>query len=86
MKQLKITTKITSRDSFSIDKYLNEISKLPMLSEEEEVIVAKKIRDGDHEAMDKLIQSNLDADYQQLVLIDDLWFLLQNSIKIKVWR
>ena len=59
MKQLKITTKITSRDSFSIDKYLNEISKLPMLSEEEEVIVAKKIRDGDHEAMDKLIQSNL---------------------------
>ena len=59
MKQLKITTKITSRDSFSIDKYLNEISKLPMLSEEEEVIVAKKIRDGDHVAMDKLIQSNL---------------------------
>lgn len=34
MKQLKITTKITSRDSFSIDKYLSEISKLPMLSEE----------------------------------------------------
>jgi RNA polymerase primary sigma factor len=59
MKQLKITTKITSRDSFSIDKYLNEISKLPMLSEEEEVIVAKKIREGDHEAMEKLIQSNL---------------------------
>jgi len=59
MKQLKITTKITSRDSFSIDKYLSEISKLPMLSEEEEVLVAKKIREGDPEAMEKLIQSNL---------------------------
>ena len=47
MKQLKITTKITSRDSFSIDKYLSEISKLPMLSEEEEVETAKKIKQGD---------------------------------------
>lgn len=59
MKQLKITTKITSRDSFSIDKYLNEISKLPMMSEEEEVAVAKRIREGDTEAMSILIQSNL---------------------------
>ncbi len=59
MKQLKITTKITSRDSFSIDKYLSEISKLPMMSEEEEVEVAKRIREGDVSAMDKLIQSNL---------------------------
>lgn len=59
MKQLKITTKITSRDSFSIDKYLSEISKLPMLSEEEEVIIAKKIREGDTAAMEKLINSNL---------------------------
>ncbi len=59
MKQLKITTKITSRDSFSIDKYLNEISKLPMMSEEEEVIVAKRIRDGDTAAMEILIKSNL---------------------------
>ncbi|MFN8238896.1 MAG: RNA polymerase sigma factor RpoD/SigA [Chitinophagales bacterium] len=59
MKQLKITTKITSRDSFSIDKYLSEISKLPMMTEEEEVEVAKRIREGDVSAMDKLIQSNL---------------------------
>ncbi len=59
MKQLKITTKITSRDSFSIDKYLSEISKLPMLSEEEEVVIAKKIREGDTAAMEKLINSNL---------------------------
>ncbi len=59
MKQLKITTKITSRDSFSIDKYLSEISKLPMMTEEEEVEVAKRIREGDVSAMDRLIQSNL---------------------------
>lgn len=59
MKQLKITTKITSRDSFSIDKYLSEISKLPMLSEEEEVKIAKRIREGDTDALDKLVQSNL---------------------------
>ena len=59
MKQLKITTKITSRDSFSIDKYLSEISKLPMLSEEEEVKVAQRIRAGDSEAFEKLVQSNL---------------------------
>jgi RNA polymerase primary sigma factor len=59
MKQLKITTKITSRDSFSIDKYLSEISKLPMLTEEEEVEVARRIREGDEAAMEKLIQSNL---------------------------
>lgn len=59
MKQLKITTKITSRDSFSIDKYLSEIFKLPMLSEEEEVKIAKRIKEGDADALDKLVQSNL---------------------------
>lgn len=59
MKQLKITTKITSSDSFSIDKYLSEISKLPMLSEEEEVKIAKRIKEGDADALDKLVQSNL---------------------------
>lgn len=59
MKQLKISTKITSRDSFSIDKYLSEISKLPMLSEEEEAECARKIREGDSRAEDKLVQANL---------------------------
>lgn len=59
MKQLKITTKITSRDSYSIDKYLNEISKLPLLKEEEEVDLARRIKKGDREALDKLTKSNL---------------------------
>ena len=59
MKQLKITTKITSRDSASIDKYLNEISKLPMLEKGEEVLLAQKIRSGDKQALDKMTKANL---------------------------
>lgn len=59
MKQLKITTKITSRDSASIDKYLNEIAKLPLLEKNEEVELAQRIRQGDKEALDKLTKANL---------------------------
>ena len=59
MKQLKIMSKITSRDSHSIDKYLAEISRLPLLKEDEEVDLAKKIHQGDMEALDKLTKSNL---------------------------
>jgi len=59
MKQLKITTKITSRDSYSIDKYLNEISKLPLLKEDEEVELARRIRQGDKKALERLTKSNL---------------------------
>ncbi len=59
MKQLKITTKITSRDSYSIDRYLSEIARMPVLSEDEEVRLAKRIRDGDNKALEILIKSNL---------------------------
>ena len=59
MKQIKITSKITSRDSQSIEKYLSEISKLPLLTEEQEVILAKKVREGDEQAMEQLIKANL---------------------------
>lgn len=59
MKQLKITTKITSRDSYSIDKYLNEISKLPLLKDDEEVDLSRRIKLGDTEALRKLTVSNL---------------------------
>jgi RNA polymerase primary sigma factor len=59
MKQLKITTKITSRDSYSVDKYLNEISKMPLLKEEEEVELSVRIKRGDQNALDKLVRSNL---------------------------
>jgi RNA polymerase primary sigma factor len=59
MKQLKITSRITSRDSFSIEKYLSEISKLPLLNEDEEVDLAKKVREGDSDAMEELVKANL---------------------------
>lgn len=59
MKQIKITHKITSRDSYSIDKYLSEISRIPMLTEDQEVAIAHRIKKGDVEAMDILVKANL---------------------------
>jgi len=59
MRQLKITNKITSRESVALDKYLNDISKIGMINAEEEAILAKKIRVGDAEALDKMVRSNL---------------------------
>jgi len=58
MRPLKITPRITSRNSF-IDKYLSEISKFKLLTEDEEVQLAEKIRNGDDEAKELLIKSNL---------------------------
>ncbi|MBK8558197.1 MAG: RNA polymerase sigma factor RpoD/SigA [Lewinellaceae bacterium] len=59
MRQLKITHKITNRESLALDKYLNDIGKIPMLVGEEEAELARRIRDGDQEALDKLTKSNL---------------------------
>lgn len=59
MRQLKITKQITGRESYSIEKYLQEIGKIHVLSPEEEADVAKKIRTGDQEAREKLVLSNL---------------------------
>ena len=46
MRQLKITKQVTNRESKSLDKYLQDISKLPMITAEEEVELAQKIREG----------------------------------------
>ena len=59
MRQLKITNKITSRESLALDKYLNDIGKIPMLNPEDEADLARRIREGDQEALDKLTRSNL---------------------------
>ncbi len=59
MRQLKITNKITSRESLALDKYLNDISKIDLLTPDEEAELAKKIREGDQAALEKMTQANL---------------------------
>jgi len=59
MRQLKITKSITNRESQSLEKYLQEISKVELLNPEEEVQLAQKIRLGDQKAFERLIKSNL---------------------------
>src|SRR5689334_3379910 len=59
MRQLKITKSITSRDALSLEKYLQEIGKEGLISVEEEVSLAMKIRQGDQAALDKLTKANL---------------------------
>lgn len=59
MRQLKISKSITNRESQSLEKYLQEIGKVELISPEEEVILANKIRLGDQRALDRLVNSNL---------------------------
>ena len=59
MRQLKITKSITNRESASLDKYLQEISKEEMISAEEEVELAQRIKKGDKEALERLTRANL---------------------------
>jgi RNA polymerase primary sigma factor len=59
MRQLKITKSITNRESASLDKYLQEIGKYDLISVEEEVELAQRIRKGDRNAIEKLTRANL---------------------------
>lgn len=59
MRQLKIMKQVTNRESSAVDKYLNEISKIDLISPEEEVELAKRIKKKDRNALERLIKSNL---------------------------
>ncbi|SDL25043.1 sigma-70 family RNA polymerase sigma factor [Kriegella aquimaris] len=59
MRQLKITKQITNRDTKSLEKYFQEISKIDMITADEEVELTKRIREGDQVALDKLVNANL---------------------------
>ncbi|HKL67948.1 MAG TPA: sigma-70 family RNA polymerase sigma factor [Bacteroidales bacterium] len=59
MRQLKITKQVTNRDTPSLDKYLQEIGKVDLISPEEEVELARRIKKGDKVALGKLVKANL---------------------------
>ena len=59
MRQLKITKQVTNRDTPSLDKYLQEIGRVDLISPEEEVALARRISAGDTEALRKLVKANL---------------------------
>lgn len=59
MRQLKITKQITNRETASLDMYLQDIGKVELITADEEVDLARKIKAGDQRALDKLVKSNL---------------------------
>jgi RNA polymerase primary sigma factor len=59
MRQLKITKQLTNREITSLDKYLQEISRLEMISPEDEVLLAQRIKQGDQIALERLTKANL---------------------------
>ncbi|MBI2722228.1 MAG: RNA polymerase sigma factor RpoD/SigA [Bacteroidetes bacterium] len=59
MRQLKITKQITNRETASLDMYLQDIGRVELITAEEEVVLAQKIKQGDQRALDKLVKANL---------------------------
>ena len=59
MRQLKISESITNRETASLNQYLSDIAKIPMITPQEEVILTQKIREGDQAALERLTTANL---------------------------
>ena len=72
MRQLKISKSITNRESASLDKYLQEIGREELITVEQEVELAQRIREGDQVALEKLTRANSAS-----------WSQSQSNTKIK---
>ena len=59
MRQLKITKQITNRETASLDMYLQDIGRVELITADEEVVLAQRIKQGDQKALDKLVKANL---------------------------
>jgi len=59
MRQLKVTKTLTNRDSASLDKYLQEVGRIPLINADKEVELARRIRAGDKDALNQLVKANL---------------------------
>jgi len=59
MKRLTISTSITQRESGSIERYLSDVAKIPLITQEEELILSKRIKNNDKRALEKLVKANL---------------------------
>jgi RNA polymerase primary sigma factor len=74
MRQLKISKQITNRESQSLDKYLQEIGKVDLITAEVEVELAKRIREGDQAALEKLTKAN------NTKTMDSRWGILSTKV------
>ena len=81
MRQLKISKSITNIDTESLDKYLKEISQYPLLSADEEVVLAQRIRQWDPIALEKLIQCNLRFVVSVAKQYQNQWLALMDLIQ-----
>ena len=84
MRQLKISKQITNRESQSLDKYLQEIGKVDLLTPDEEVELAKRIREGDQMALEKLTKANLSTKVRGHTGKDDLVNLSFTQLQYQV--
>ena len=80
MRQLKITKSITNRESQSLEKYLQEIGKVELISPEEEVKLAIRIKQGDQKALEKLTKANLRSTVHRNVHLDTVGIKIFNAV------
>jgi DNA-directed RNA polymerase sigma subunit (sigma70/sigma32) len=84
MKRLTIPQRITQRDYKSLDKYFNEIDKINLISLEEEVMLARQIKEGNQAALERLTKSNLRfVIYTRKIVVDSFILGRNSDLKLK---